>query len=160
MKIGGNKGHITLIQLATKRLVDKFADKIESINISFEEHAFRMEIKVQIDPYGFTNANFDFRPDIAAHVIPRQTKGRLFGESEEWKSILDSSWWIFEAETTPRNIFKNIVKIEAYKKIKGNSYGRQAYGFILVCWDDAKLPENIEPFDEVWKFKKASDGTS
>ena len=153
MKIGGNAKHIALIQLAVKKVVDDFAEKLDRINVSFEENAFKMEIKVQTDKYGYTNAEFNFRPDIAAHIIPKKEKEDLF--DTKWNSIFDSTWWIFEAETNPRNIFKNVVKMEAYRKIKGDSYGRQVYAFILVCWDDAVLPKNVEPFDQVWKFKRS-----
>lgn len=64
---------------------------------------------------------------------------------------------VFEAETNPRNIFKNAIKIEGYKRVRNDRLGRSSYGLVLVCWDDAKLPENIEPFDEVWKFSRRSN---
>jgi len=151
LKIGGNKEHIDLIKLAVNRLMEQYADKVKGINLDFERRQFSIGIKIHVDTYGYTNANFDFRPDIVAFIIKPEEDP--FGK-KEWKSIVDSSVWIFEAETNPRTIFHNTIKIEAYRKIKNNDYGRSTYGFILVCWDDAKLPNSVDPFDEIWKFPK------
>ena len=79
--------------------------------------------------------------------------------SREWGNILDSTSWLIEAETDPRNIFNNHLKIEGYRRlIAHKDIGRWAYALILVCRHDAVFPENrmrqetptVKPFDELW----------
>lgn len=148
----GSQEHIELVKLATKRIVDSF-ENLRYIQINYEQSNLSLEIKIRDKYEGYTNASFEFRPDILLRAENR-AKG-LFAEKEKkWESIFDSSAIVFECETDPRNIFANVLKMEAYRKIKGDVYGRSAYAFVLVCWSDAELPECVEPFDEVWRFDK------
>ena len=146
---GGGEGHITLVKLTTKRIVDTFPD-LRYILISFEEQELRMDIKIRDGYTGYTNTTFNFRPDIVVRVLSKKEDFT----KHKWNSILDSSVILFEAETNPQNFFQNHLKMTAYKKIKKDVYGRYGYAFVLVCWSDSKLPENCEPFDEIWKFDK------
>jgi len=144
----GGQEHIELVKLALKKIVDTFVC-LRRIMITFEESEFTMDIKIQENHSSYTNAHFSFRPDV---IVRAETEDAF--NKKEWKSIYDSSAVVFEAETNPHNIFNNLIKIEAYKRIKSRDYGRRAYSFVLVCWKNAKLPASIEPFDEVWKFQK------
>jgi len=152
LKIGGSNEHIYLVKVAAKKLIDAY--DLREINLTFEDPMFRMEIKIHTrgteDQY--TNANFDFRPDISARIFKHNQQETF--EHKPWKNILDSTWLVFEAEIDPTNIFSNIIKMEAYRKIKSNNYGREVYAFVLVVFDDVPLPSAIEPFDEVWKFPR------
>jgi len=150
---GGKDEHVELVKLATKRIVDTFQN-LRYILLSYEQHNLEFEIKVKEGEFGYTNANFTLRPDIVVRAENKAKGSTIADDATLWKSIMDSHAIVFEIETDPRNIFKNILKLEAYRKIKGEAYGRAAYAFVLVCWDDAVLPKNIDPFDEVWKFPR------
>ena len=145
----GGKEHIELVKLTSRRIIDTF-DDLREIMIDYEPTELRIAIKIDERwGSGYSQANFDFRPDI----VVRTSRG--YDEETPWITIKDSMCIVFEAETDPRNIFKNNIKIEGYKRVKNDKMGRASYSLVLVCWDDAKLPENIEPFDEVWKFNKS-----
>ena len=150
---GGGKEHIELVKLAVKRVVDEFSEKVRGIHICFEKAELKMEIEIKRDQWGYTHTNFTFRPDIIVDVMKDDDKLLSINE-KEWKSIFDSDTVLFEAETDPRNLFSNNIKIEAYRRIRADGYGRNAYAFVLVCWSDAKLPRNKEPFDEIWRFPR------
>lgn len=155
MKIGGKKEHIALVKLATKKVIDDFADRLEGFKVSFEEKHFGFDFKIARDQWSMTHGSFTFKPDIVAWIEPR--KDITFGKDRgRWKSIIDSRCLIFEVETNPRKIFRDILKIEAYRRVKSSDYGRGTYAFILVCWREAKLPDIVEPFDEVWRFDRLS----
>lgn len=144
---GGNE-HVALVQLACKKIIEDFPD-LRYILVSFDEHEAEFNIRIQDKYEGFTNSTFSFRPDILIRVLRKRDESDT---RKKWRSILDSAAIMFEAEIDPRNIFKNILKLAAYKKMKADSFGREAFAFVLVCWSDAQLPKNIEPFDDVWKF--------
>lgn len=148
----GGDEHITLVRLATKRIVDRFMN-LHYILISYEAHEFTFELTIK-DKTGYhrSYASLEFRPDI---LVDHENKQLRRFENEEWTSILDSSAVVFEAETDPRHFFANRLKSESYKRIKAKN--RQAYAFVLVVWDDAKVPKDFEPFDEVWAFPKPTD---
>jgi hypothetical protein len=151
----GKDEHVELVKLATKRIVDTFQN-LRHILISYEQHEMQFELKVKEGEYGYTNAHFTLRPDI---VVRAENKGKgesIADDAKLWKSIMDSNAIVFEAETDPKTIFHNVLKLEAYRKIKAEAYGRAAYAFVLICWDDAVLPKNVDPFDEVWKFPRSS----
>ena len=146
----GGKEHIELTKLTSKRIIDNF-DDLREIMIDYESTEFKINIKInERFNTGYSTANFDFRPDIVVRT------SREVEPDEPWITIKDSTCIVFEIETDPRNIFNNVIKIEAYKKLREDRIGRACYSFILVCWDDARLQKNIEPFDEVWKFKRVS----
>jgi len=151
LDVTGGIEHVALVKLATKRIVDEFAN-LRLIIISYDEHEVRFEIKIEERYNSYSNAHFAFRPDI--FVRRASEKKTEDFEKKNWKGIFDSHAILFEAETEPKNIFSNTLKMAAYQKIKSDSYGREMYAFVLVCWEDAILPENIEPFDEIWKFSK------
>lgn len=145
----GSNEHVALVKLATKRIVDRFMN-LHNINISYESHAFSFEIRFpEKQGYYRPQAFLEFRPDI---LVEAEHKGLRRSSTLDWEGIFDSKTCIFECETDPRNIFGNRMKCESYKRIKTKN--RQAYAFILVVWDDANVPKNHEPFDEVWRFKK------
>jgi len=147
----GGEEHVYLVKRAVKRVIDEMAG-LRVITISFEDSEFQFEVTIREDRDSYTNAHFSFRPDMI--VRAKNTSGSPIYSEKTWTKITDSSAIVFEAETDPKNFFNNAIKVEAYKKIKGDSYGRFGYSFVLVCWEDAKLPKNIEPFDEVWRFSK------
>jgi len=151
----GTDEHVQLVKLATKRIIDEFVN-LRYISINYEKQNLTFQIKVRDGTWGETNSYFELRPDILLRAENKGKGGSIMDDAKKWENIMDSNAIIFEAETDPRNIFKNAIKLEAYKQIKRNNYGRAAYGFVLVVWEDAVLPENIEPFDEVWRFKKES----
>lgn len=156
LQTSGGKGHVRLVKLASKRIIEQF-EGLRYMLVSYEKTDLQTELRISDGAYGYTNVHFDFRPDIVVRVVKEkdeQEKRGIFREDREWNSVLDSNTIVFEIETNPRNIFRNQVKIGAYKKIRSDRYGRTAYAFVLVCWEDANLPKNIEPFDEVWKFKR------
>lgn len=151
----GKDEHVELVKLATKRIVDTFQN-LRYILISYEQHEMEFELKVKEGEHGYTNANFTLRPDIVLRAENTGKGSSIMDDAKLWKSIMDSGAIVFEAETDPKNIFHNVLKLEAYRKIKAESFGRAAYAFVLVCWNDAILPKNIAPFDEVWKFPRPS----
>jgi hypothetical protein len=146
----GGAEHVALVKLATKKIIDEFAN-LRHILISYDEHEVKFEIKIQERYDGYTNAHFDFRPDIFVRCAGKELKGF---QKKSWKNIFDSHAILFEAETEPKNIFGNVLKMAAYQKIKSDAFGREAYAFVLVCYEDAVLSESIEPFDAVWKFPR------
>lgn len=151
----GKDEHVELVKLTTKKIVDTFQN-LRYIIISYEQQNMKFELQVKTGEYGYTNAHFELRPDI---VLRAENKGKgdsIMDDAKQWKSILDSNAIVFEVETDPKTIFHNVLKLDAYRKIKAEAYGRAAYAFVLVCWDDAVLPKNIDPFDEVWKFPRPS----
>jgi hypothetical protein len=144
----GKEEHVELVKLATKKIVDTFQN-LRVIHISYEQFDMQFEISIaESRDRDYTNTYFTLRPDIMVRAENR------WKEHQPWLSIMDSNAIVFEAETDPKNIFSNVLKMEAFKKIKSDSYGRIGYAFVLVCWEDAALPQNIEPFDEVWKFPR------
>lgn len=152
MKIGGKKEHIALVKLASIRLINDLSDRLEGFNLSFEDKHFGIDFKLELgESWSHADGHFNLIPDIVAQINPRT---ELLIKGRKWHSIIDSRTLIFEAETDPRNIFHNAMKMMAYAHVK-RDYGRGRYAFILVCREDAKLPDNIDPFDEVWKFSEA-----
>lgn len=151
----GKDDHVELVKLATKRIVDCF-ENLRHILVSYEQQNMNFELKIKDSAYGETFAHFEFRPDIVVRAENTGKGSSIMDDVKVWKTIMDSHAIVFEIETDPRNIFSNILKIEAYKKIRSEYYGRAAYAFVLVCWNDAILPNNIEPFDEVWKFSRTA----
>jgi hypothetical protein len=149
----GSDEHVELVKLATKRIVDTFQN-LRYILISFEQHEMKFDIEIKDALHGFTNAHFELRPDIVLRAENTGKGSSIMDDAKLWKSIMDSTAIVFEAETDPANIFHNILKLDAYRRIKAESFGRAAYAFVLVCWDNAVLPRNVDPFDEVWKFPR------
>lgn len=146
----GGPGHIALVKLASKKIIETF-DDLREIMIDYEPNELRIAIRIDERwGSGYSTANFDFRPDIVVRT------SREVDPEKPWLTIKDSMCIVFEAETNPRNIFNNAIKIEGYKRVRDNRLGRASYGLVLVCWSDAKLPKNTEPFDEIWKFDKAT----
>lgn len=147
----GGSDHIKLAKLASKKVIDEF-DYLQEILIQYERTDINAKINLSEKWYHRTNVSFDMRPDIMV----------LTGEPKEngayGRHISTTRTTIIEVETDPRNLFKNTFKIEAYRRIKFGSRKHvdvdPAIKFILVCFDDAKLPENTAPFDEVWTFKR------
>jgi len=147
----GGAEHVALVKLTTKKIIDEFAS-LRHILISYDEHEVRFDIKIEEKYDSYSNAHFDFRPDIFVRCASKKKLDDF--EKKNWKGIFDSNAILFEAETNPKNIFSNILKMAAYQKIKTDGYGREAYAFVLVCYEDAVLPNSIEPFDAVWKFSR------
>jgi len=139
---------VELVKLATKRLLDEF-EEVNEMMINYEAE---VDVNVEFGDhrgYGRTSTSFNFRPDI----LVTTTKYKLNEEVDpENRKIWQAHRVFFEAETDPRNIFRNTLKIECYKKMKKGRIHECA--FVLVCFEDAKLPKNTAPFDEVWTFKK------
>lgn len=151
-KIGGKKEHVALVKLAVKKLIDEYADRLDSFKATFEDKHFGIDFQIDLgESWSHAHGSFFLIPDIVAEIEPRTD---VLMKDRKWRSIIDSSTLIFEAETNPATIFKNIMKMQAYSMIKQHTYGRSKYAFILICWDDAKLPDFLEPFDAVWKFSK------
>lgn len=137
-----------LVKLATKRIIDEF-EEVNEIVINYEQE-LQFNIKPDFDSrFGRTNVSFDFRPDIA--VTTTKFKHETEIEPEERK-IWQAHRVFLEAETDPRNLFKNLLKIECYKKMRRGGFFE--FAFVLVCFEDAKLPKNTAPFDEIWFFPK------
>jgi len=150
----GGQEHIELVKLATKRIVDRFVN-LHFIIISYEAREFSFELKIA-DKRGYHRAfaSLEFRPDI---FVEHESEELKTFENVPWTNILDSGAIVIEAETDPHNFFNNLLKCESYKRIRAKS--RKTYAFVLVVWDDAKLPKNIEPFDEVWRFPRKKETT-
>jgi len=148
IKTSGGSDHVELVKLATKRILDEFEEVTEMV-IHYEAE---VDVNVEFGDrrgYGRMSTSFNFRPDI----LVTTTKYVLEEEIDpERRKIWQAHRVFFEAETDPRNIFKNVLKIECYKKMKRG--GIHECAFVLVCFEDAKLPENTAPFDEVWVFPK------
>lgn len=149
LNTSGGPEHIALVKLASKKIIETF-DDLKEIMIDYEPTELRIAIKIDERwGSGYSQANFDFRPDIVVRT------SKEFDYDKPWVTIKDSICIVFEAETNPRNIFNNAIKIEGYKRVRNDRLGRSSYGLVLVCWNDATLPEKIEPFDEVWKFDRS-----
>lgn len=167
---GGPK-HIAMVKEAVKRVLDEF-DTMNRLlfqfeltmgpRISFHEDKF--------ERYGLTQS-IDFRPDILISHFPRDQrratqKGhnqmrRYTQEQEEkgWESIQDSNYIVIEVETDPMRAFKqNVLKHAYYSRLKDERKRRHArfrYAFVLVTSLDAKVPEDIGPYDVLWRVKDA-----
>lgn len=140
-----------LVKLATKRLLDEF-EEVKEIVINYEAE---VDVNVEFGDrrgYGRMSTSFNFRPDILV------TTTKYMREEEvdpDKRKIWQSHRVFFEAETDPRNIFRNVMKIECYKKMKKGRIHECA--FVLVCFEDSKLPKNTAPFDEIWLFPKKKE---
>ncbi len=140
-----------LVKLASKRLLDEF-EEIKEIFVNYEEE---VDVNVQFGElrgYGRTSTSFNFRPDILVTTAKYMLDEEI---DPERRKIWQAHRVFFEAETDPRNIFKKVLKLECYKKMKRG--GIHECAFVLVCFEDAKLPENTAPFDEVWLFPKKEE---
>ncbi len=154
---GGGPKHTALVRWAAKKIIDGY-DELTAIDMDFESDDVRLDIRIdtELGRVGHTRAHFIFRPDIVVRF--KRMKERDYSVEQEWKNIHDSRAWLIEAETDPRNIFSNVIKIEGYRRLINERIGRWAYALILVCYDDAVFPENrirqetpsVKPFDELW----------
>jgi len=152
MRTKGKEEHIALTKLALKKLIDEYTDMLKGFKVAFEDKHFGINFRIELgESWSHADGSFQLIPDIVADIEPKED---IFMKGRKWKSIADSRTLIFEVETSPTNIFQNIMKMQAYSMVKNEPYGRSHYAFILVCWEDAKLPEILEPFDAVWKFSK------
>ncbi len=130
------------------------------MEIGFEERGLDVEIKMHtgLGGAGYTNANFSFRPDIVVHPYKNREDNLHLNTDKKWSKPEDSIWVILEAETNPRNIFSNVLKLEAYRKIgEDHDFGKKTYSFILVTFADQRTPideRGMTPFDEVWLFDR------
>ncbi len=147
LQSGGGSEHVTLVKLASHKIIDEF-ESLYEIQVRYEPENVKVEFKIN-EQYGKTilTSGFDLRPDIVA-IHSKVTGQDYFG-----KGMRNTVWNIIEAETKPKTIFRNKLKMLAYEKMKEDH--ENYYHFILVCWSDAKLPDSIEPFNEVWKFEKS-----
>ena len=148
IKSSGGSDHVELVKLASKRLIDEF-EELNEIVLNYEAE---LDVDIQFGEnrgYGRTNTRFNFRPDITVTTINYKFTDQV---DPDKRFIWQAHKVLFEAETDPRNIFKNVLKIECYKKMKRGRLLECA--FVLVCFDDAVLPENTAPFDEIWKFER------
>lgn len=148
----GGIEHVALVKLASHKIIDEF-ESLYEIQVRYEPENIKVEFKLN-EQFGKTilTSGFDLRPDIVA-IHNKVTGKDYFGND-----ISNTVWNIIEAETNPKNIFHNKLKMLAYEKIKEDH--ENYYYFILVCWSDAKLPDSIEPFNEVWKFDKSEIATT
>lgn len=153
MRTKGKKQHVALIKLALKKLIDEYTVRMKGFKATFEDKHFGIDFEIELgESWSHADGHFTLIPDIVAEIEPKED---VFLTKRKWKSIFDSSTLIFEAETNPANIFRNTLKLEAYRRVKSSDYGRSKYAFILVCWENAKLPDILDPFDAVWRFPKS-----
>lgn len=139
-------------------IVDRF-DTMEQLAINYEETmGTRIDINVQDYDRAISVRSIDFRPDIHVRHTPPEERGvrghELFGLMKEstWTRIEDSRHIVFEVETDPRSIFRNALKMAYYQRMTDDEHGRKMFAFVLVVKEDAKLPEDTAPFDEVWRI--------
>lgn len=148
----GGSDHIKLVKLASKKAIDDF-DYLQEILIQYERTDIAASISLSERWYHRTNVSFEMRPDIMV-LTGEPVDDKTFG-----RHISTTFTTIIEVETDPRKLFKNTFKIEAYKRMKSGSKitvnDVPTVKFILVCFDDAKLPENTSPFDEIWTFERS-----
>ena len=165
---GGPK-HIFMVKEAVKRVLDEF-DTMNRILIQFELTQMP-KVSFHEDKYDKNrmSQSIDFRPDVILTHIPReQRKASQKGfnemrrysnkiEEKGWESIQDSNYIIIEVETTPKRAFRqNILKHAYYSRMKDERTSRNAryrYAFVLVASMTAPVPEDIEPFDVLWRVK-------
>lgn len=148
LQSGGGPDHVALVKLASHKIIEEF-EALREIQVRYEPENVQVEFKIN-EKWGKTilTSGFDLRPDVV--VIHDKVTGKtLFGDD-----MIHTAWTIIEAETKPKNIFRNKLKMLAYEKMKQDH--ENYYFFILVCWADAKLPEDTKPFDEVWTFDKSN----
>ncbi|GAH33196.1 unnamed protein product, partial [marine sediment metagenome] len=113
IKSSGGSDHVELVKLATKRIIDEF-EEINEIVINYEQD-INVNIKPDFDSrFGRTNVNFNFRPDIAVTTTKFKHENEI---DPEKRKIWQAHRVFFEAETDPRNLFKNLLKVECYKKM-------------------------------------------
>jgi len=158
---GGGESHSKLIRLASYHIIESFSD-LQQIALCYENDHFRLDIKIQNPGFegalGYTNVAFTFRPDILLRHPGTEWVRPSISDERAWTGIRDSPTIILEAETNPKNFYDNAVKCAAYDQIrKDRNIGRRAYAFVLVCWNDAQIPDDPSPFDEVWKFDRVTE---
>ncbi len=150
----GGSDHIKLVKLASKKVIDEF-DYLQQILIQYERTDISAKLNLSEKWYHRTNVSFEMRPDIIV-LTGEPKKDKDYG-----RFISTTRTTIIEAETNPKNLFKNTFKIEAYRRIKFGSRKHvdidPTIKFILACFDDAKLPKNTVPFDEVWTFARSQE---
>lgn len=166
MENSGGELHIRMVKETVKRIVDRFVtmnrimiqfEPWEQIKMTFHENRYE---KFMHTP------QLDFRPDIMLTHMPvekrkARSKGFMatvnYSEEKVWESIEDSTHVVFECETRPKAIFRNHLKIAYYKRMTDErrlSDARLRYAFVLVVPKGSKLPDNTEPFDEIWEIEK------
>ncbi len=149
IKSSGGSDHVWLVKEATKRIIDEF-EECHEIVLNYEDENIHVNIKPDFDSrFGRTNVNFNFRPDIT--VTTTQFKHETDIDPEKRK-LWQAHRVFFEAETDPRNIFKNLLKMECYRKMRRGSFFE--FAFVLVCFEDEKLPKDTKPFEEIWLFPR------
>ena len=167
----GGPQHIYMVKEAVKRVLDEF-DTMNRLLLQFEMTQMP-RVSFHQDRYDKNSMSqrIDFRPDIMLSHIPRDQrkaaqKGlselrRYSNELEEkgWESIQDSNCIIIEVEMNPMRAFKqNVLKHAYYSRLKDErhrSNARFRYAFVLVAPTGVKVPEDIEPYDELWTIPKS-----
>ena len=150
----GGSDHVYLVKMATKKVIDEF-DYLQEFLVQYERTDIHGSVSLSEKWYHRTNVSFELRPDVIVLT------GQLGTDKKGIMNVMSDKTIIIEAETDPRNLFKNIFKIETYKKIKKASINvidkEPELKFILVCFEDAKIPKDYSPFDEVWLFPRQAE---
>ena len=169
LESSGGPKHIYMVKEAVRRVLDEF-DTMTRLLFQFELSQ-RPKVVFHEDRFDrhSMSQSIEFRPDILISHIPKEerkaTQGgfselrRYSNELDEkvWESIQDSNYIIIEVETNPMRAFKqNVLKNAYYSKLKDERSLRNArfrYAFVLVVPMGAKVPEDIEPYDVLWRVK-------
>ena len=160
----GGPLHVAMVKEAVKMIVDRLAT-MNKIFIQFEPwHKIGMSFHKDRFEKFMVTPQLDFRPDILLNQTPRDrrkataggfTKIRKHYDEKVWESIEDSNFIVFEIETKPKSIFRNLLKMAYYARMKDErdrKTARLTYAFVLVVPQGSSLPADTEPFDEVWKI--------
>ncbi|MHA1286001.1 MAG: hypothetical protein ACTSPB_01235 [Candidatus Thorarchaeota archaeon] len=129
------------------------------MEVGYEERGLDVDIHMRmgLGGSGYTNARFSFRPDMVVCTFKKRDDKLRFSD-RKWEKFEDSNWIVFEAETNPRNIFNNLLKMTAYETIRAKpQLGRVAYAFVLLTftkYEKFLAKRSIDPFDEAWLFNE------
>ena len=149
--------HEALVRKALVRLVSDVQGLIV-INVGLRMG--RIDANLQISTFGDHDSRYDasqysqkaFEPDILGLQEIGQRLEERYGHKER---ITDLAIWVVEAETGARNLLTDTYRRTAYKLLKlRDENQRHPMKLILAIYDDVKLPERIDPFDEVWQFSR------
>lgn len=164
MENSGGALHVAMVKETVKMIAERFAT-MNRFMVQFEPWE-RVQMTWHMDRYEKTYLpRIDFRPDIILqHTPPEKREANSKGiqasfnyhDEKVWETIEDSTHVVFEVETKPSAIFRNKLKLAYYAKMKDNrdrGGARLKYAFILVVPEGSTLPEDTEPFDEVWAVK-------
>lgn len=149
--------HEYLVQQSLLRLVTGVPNLVV-INIGLEMGSISAHL--EIDTFSGKGGRYDvsqysskrFQPDILAL---QEIGSHMKNEINRQVKVTDLGIWVIEAETTPHNLLTDTYRRTAYKLLKLREENvLHPMTLVLSTFKDLDIPEKVDPFDRVWRFKR------